>query len=336
MLSAYLKVGYFSDEFVRYGLANFWMFAMLLAVLGMTLAILSAQQRSATQLMALSAKVFSVSGDGIMITDAGNKLVAVNPAFTELTGYASEEVLGRNPSLLSSGHQIRQFYVEMWEKLIEDGLWAGEIWHRRKNGEAYLAKLTINAVKDQAGRVINWVGIFSDITASRAEQESVVHQAQHDFLTNLPNRLLFRDRFMQQLAIARRRDIKFAVIYIDLDRFKPVNDNFGHQVGDQLLVAVAERLSSMVREIDTVSRFGGDEFAVLVSEVSGKEEVSILAEKILRALEMPFLVAEHALSVSASLGVAMYPDNGCEMNEIMDNADAAMYLAKRSGKITYS
>lgn len=331
LASAFLQVGYFSDDFARYGLANYWIFAMLLAVAGMALAILSTAQRKAAHQIALNAKVFAVSNDGIIIADTNNRIVEVNPAFTALTGYARNEVLGRNPRLLASGKQDRGFYADMWKSLTELGYWEGELWSRRKDGVAYLEKLLIYTLKDVRGRVVNRIGVFSDITQSKQEQETVAHQAQHDFLTNLPNRLLFRDRFKQQLAWARRNSRKFAVMYIDLDRFKPVNDTLGHQMGDLLLIAVANRLRSQVREVDTVSRFGGDEFAILVSDVMAQNDVAKLADKILAALSQPFILDGHTINTSGSLGIAMYPDDGSDMETILGKADAAMYKAKHSG-----
>lgn len=335
LAGAYLQAGYFSDDFVRYGLANFWMFAMMLAVAGMALAILSTLQRRAMHQIALNAKVSEVSNEGIVIVDANGNIVDVNPAFTMLTGYTRDEVLGQNPRLLKSGKQSSEFFADMWKALIEAGHWEGELWNRRKNGEVYLEKLAIYTLKDEHGKVANRIGIFSDITQSRAEQETVAHHAQHDFLTNLPNRMLFRDRFKQQLANAKRNGKKFAVIYVDLDKFKPVNDRLGHQIGDQLLVAVAERLKSQVREVDTVSRFGGDEFAILLSEVMNRNDVTNLAGKILIALNQPFILEGNMVGISGSLGIAMYPDDGNEMEAIMSKADAAMYRAKHNGSNTY-
>lgn len=331
LASAYLQVGFFADDLVRYGLADYWMFAMLLSVAGMALAILSTAQRKAAHQLALNAKVFAVSNDGIIIVDAGNRIVEVNPAFTVLTGYERDEVLGRNPRLLASGKQDRAFYTAMWKSLTELGYWEGELWSRRKDGVAYLEKLLIYTLKDAQGRVVNRIGVFSDITQSKAEQETVTHLAQHDFLTNLPNRLLFRDRFKQQLAWAKRNSRKFAVMYIDLDRFKPVNDTLGHQMGDLLLVAVASRLRSQVREVDTVSRFGGDEFAILVSDVTAQNDVAKLADKILAALSQPFILDGHTVNTSGSLGIAMYPDDGDDMETILARADAAMYRVKNGG-----
>jgi len=331
LLSAYLHIGLFADDFVRYGLANFWMFAMLLAVMGMSLAILSTAQRAAVNHIALNAKVFSVSNDGILITDAQSNIVEINPAFTKLTGYTSDEVIGKNPRLLASGKQAQGFYAGMWRTLIEQGYWEGEIWNRRKNGEAFLEKLRIHTIKDFHGRVVNHIGIFTDITLIKMEQETITHQAQHDYLTGLPNRLLFRDRFNQQLALAKRHELKFAVIFLDLDQFKPVNDRYGHFVGDLLLAAVAERLTALVREIDTVSRLGGDEFAILFSEVADQQSVIALADKILNSLEQPFTLENRTIQVSASLGIAMYPEDGSDLDTMMNKADKAMYQAKRSG-----
>lgn len=335
LASSYLHVGVFADDFAHYGLANFWMFSMLQAALGMSLAIMSSMQRWDVYRLALSSKVFAVSNDGIIITDARNNIIEVNPAFTALTGYAREEVIGKNPRMLSSGKQDRRFYDDMWNTLLEFGHWEGELWNRRKDGAIYLEKLHIHTLTDQNKRPINRIGIFADITLSKAEQETFAHQAQHDCLTNLPNRLLFRDRFNQQLAMSRRHAKKFAVIYLDLDQFKPVNDTLGHQMGDQLLVAVAVRLTSLVREIDTVSRFGGDEFAILVSEVLSRDDVTNLAEKILETLNRRFEIEGNTIFVSGSLGIAVYPDDGSDMETLLNHADAAMYQAKRNGANCY-
>lgn len=336
LASAYLNVGIFSDDFAKYGLSNFWMFSMLLATVGMGLAIIFTSNRHAVQKAELNAQVFDVSHDGVMIVDAQNNIVSTNPAFTRITGYLPEEVVGKDPRLLSSGRHAPDFYHGLWESLQKTGNWDGEIWNRRKDGAVYLEQLSIRTVTDYRNRVISRVGIFSDITQEKADQESITHQAQHDFLTNLPNRLLFCDRFNQQLAFANRHGMKFAVIYLDLDDFKPVNDSLSHQVGDLLLVSVADRLTSLVREIDTVSRFGGDEFAILVSEVGSVEDATTLAGKVLTSLRQPFLLNEHTVKISGSLGIALYPDHGKDMESLMHSADTAMYQAKRNGGDSYA
>ena len=331
LASAHFKIGVFADDFARYGLSNFWMFAMLLAVIGKGFAITATAERRAAERNARHAKVFEVGHDGVLIADADNNIISANAAFTEITGYTEGEVSGKNPRLLSSGRQSRAFYAAMWASLLEHGHWQGELWNRRKDGEIFLTLLTIHTVKDGKDRVVSRVCVFTDITSQRAAEDSLAHQAQHDFLTNLPNRLLFRDRFSQQLAFATRHQKRFAVIYLDLDSFKPVNDKFGHQVGDELLIAVAERLAALVREIDTVSRFGGDEFAILVSEVDTVGDVITLADKVLKALNEPFMLDGHSISISGSLGIALYPTHGENLETLMNAADAAMYQAKQVG-----
>jgi diguanylate cyclase (GGDEF)-like protein/PAS domain S-box-containing protein len=329
MASAHLGVGLFANH---HGLANFWAAAFTLSLLGLSLAILTDERlRSALQI-ALHAKVFALSTDGIIIVDAQSRIISVNAGFTRISGYALSDVQGKKPSFYASGRHDRAFYHRMWTTLVETGQWQGEIWNRSQSGALYLINLTIQTVMNANGEVVNRIGMFSNITESRAIQEAVTHQAQHDFLTGLPNRQLFSDRFGQQLAHARRNNAKFAVIYLDLDGFKSVNDTLGHTTGDQLLIAVAQRLQAMVREIDTVSRFGGDEFAMLVSEVSHNSDVTTMADKVLTALAEPYLLNDHTVRVTASLGLAIYPYHGNDMDSLINAADAALLEAKVDGK----
>lgn len=335
LASSQLKIGFFADEFMTYGLSNFWMLAMMLAVVGMSFAILSTVQRHAARTIAQHAWVFEVSHDGVLITDADNNIVSVNAAFTTITGYSADEVQGKNPRILASGRHERAFYEQMWKSINETGYWTGEVWNRRKDGSVYLEQISIHCITDARGKVTSRLGIFSDITAKKANEHAITHQAQHDFLTKLPNRLLFCDRFSQQLAAAKRHGDKFALIYLDLDGFKPVNDQLGHAVGDELLIAVASRLKAAVREVDTVSRFGGDEFAVLVSDVESIDDAVMMATKVLATLNKPFHIGVHQVQISASLGIAMYPENGLDMEAILQNADEAMYQAKHNGHNQY-
>lgn len=332
MASAYLGSGFFRDVFQNYGLTNFWLAAMALALVPLSLAILTRERWHAALQTALHAKVFALSHDAVVICNEGDQIVSVNPAFTSITGYSADEVKGQRPCVYASGQHDEVFYQTMWDTILATDQWEGEIWNRRKSGELFLEKLSIRTIKDPDGRVVNRMGIFSDITESRAEQDAIRHQAQHDFLTNLPNRLLFTDRFGQQLAQARRNNNKFAVIYLDIDGFKGVNDTLGHPVGDQLLQAVAQRLTALVREIDTVSRFGGDEFAVLMCEVSQNNDVITLADKMLTALAQPYTLNAHTVEVTASLGLAIYPYHGHDMDSLINAADEALLQAKIEGE----
>ncbi len=330
--STYLNVGFFANEFERYGLSNFWFAAVMMSLVGLSVAILMDERLKALLQTSLHAKIYGLSSDGVVIVNALNQIVSVNPSFARITGYEAHEVIGKNPSYYASGQYDSAFYEGMWASILEFGRWEGELWNRRKNGELFLEKLSIQTICDSNQRPVNRIGIFADITESRATQDAVTHQAHHDFLTNLPNRLLFTDRFQQQLALARRHESQFGVIYLDMDGFKEVNDTHGHGVGDQLLIAVAQRLSALVREIDTVCRFGGDEFAVLASDVSQSSDVTALADKILTALAKPYTLKAHSVTVTASLGLAIYPHHGQDMETLVNAADAALLQAKEDGK----
>ncbi|OIP21919.1 MAG: hypothetical protein AUK50_00375 [Comamonadaceae bacterium CG2_30_57_122] len=332
LASAHLGVGMFADQFQSYGLTNFWFAALLHSQVGLSLAILAGERRRAMLQTSLHAKVFELASDAVVIINRQDEIVSVNPAFTRITGYAAAEVVGNKPVFYRSGKLNRAFYADMWSTIRQTGTWSGEVWNRRKSGELFLEQLNVQTLLDADGQVVNRVGIFADITQSRAAEEAIEHQAQHDFLTKLPNRLLFSDRFGQQLASARRNRGKFAVMYLDLDNFKTVNDTLGHAVGDQLLITMAQRLSELVREIDTVCRLGGDEFVVLMSEVQHRSDVIALADKLLDTLAQPYTLGEHTLRVTASLGLAMYPHHGSDMDSLLQAADQALYQAKKDGK----
>ena len=283
----------------------------------------------------ITASVFDNSQEAIVITDADNLIVNVNPAFTHITGYSREEVLGRNPRLLSSGHQESTFYDDMWATLKEEGAWRGEIWNRRKNGEIYAELLSISVIRDDAGKVQRHVAVFSDITYFKAHEAELSRVANYDALTGIPNRRLLVDRLGQSIAHARRSGRMLAICYIDLDGFKIVNDRHGHETGDRLLVDITRRLHEILREGDTLARLGGDEFVVLFNELSHKSECFQVLDRITQAIAAPMQIGGFQVAVSASIGVTFYPADDEDGDTLLRHADQAMYIAKQSGKNRY-
>ncbi len=276
----------------------------------------------------LAAKVFESAAEGIVITDPQARIVSVNQAFTVVTGYSSEDAVGKDVHLLKSGLQDEKFYREMWAALTQTGGWHGEIWNRRKNGEAYPAWLTLNIVKDERGRTTHYAAILMDITTQKKAEESLRHQATHDPLTNLPNCELFRDRASQVLALAHREKRIAAVMMLDLDHFKPINDSLGHATGDRVLQAVAQRLRGCLRDCDTAARLGGDEFAILLPEITVAGDAAPVAQRILAVLKQPFVFSGRECSISASIGISLYPAHGATADALLRSADSAMYRAK--------
>ncbi|TRZ70499.1 MAG: EAL domain-containing protein [Rhodocyclaceae bacterium] len=283
----------------------------------------------------LSAEVFENSHEGIFITDRENRIVTTNSAFTELTGYPRMEVIGRDPSFLASGRHGKEFYAGIWKALLEEGYWQGEIWERRKNGEIYPKWLSISAVKDSTGAIANFIAIFVDITERKANEQQIEFLAHHDVLTKLPNRLLVKDRLQQAMAHAERSNSKLALLFLDLDNFKTINDTLGHSVGDALLKAVASRLRDCVRDTDTISRQGGDEFLIILTDLPDAEAATPIVEKLLERFQVPFEADSHDVTTSVSIGVALYPDDGDDLEALQKNADMAMYQAKDAGRNTY-
>ena len=276
------------------------------------------------------------SQEGMVVTDADTVILKINHAFTRITGYADHEAIGRRMNILKSDVQDAAFYTAMWRTIQQSGNWQGEIWNRKKGGELYPSWLSITAVKTESGQVTHYVGTMIDITARKAMEEQMRHIAHHDMLTDLPNRILLSDRLQQSLAQAKRKKAKLALMYIDLDKFKPVNDNYGHEVGDLLLKAVASRLSlCLKRESDTVARLGGDEFVILLPNYDNEIDLARLAEAILKILSEPFLIEQNRIDISSSIGIATYPAHGIEVNALMKNADSAMYQAKHAGRSCY-
>jgi diguanylate cyclase (GGDEF)-like protein/PAS domain S-box-containing protein len=292
-------------------------------------------RKQAEARLQLAASVFTNIREGIMITDTSGIIIEVNDAFTEVTGYTREEALGQTPRILRSGHQPPEFYTAMWADLAGKGYWHGEIWNRRKNGEMFAEILTISAIRDTSGTVQQYVALFSDITTLKHHQQQLEHVAHYDALTNLPNRVLLSDRLQQAMLQCERRNLSLAVVYLDLDGFKHVNDKYGHNVGDELLGVISQRMKSALRDGDTLARLGGDEFiAVLVDLVSPKDCEPVLA-RILHAASEPVHLSEARLQISASIGVTIFPQDGSDVDVLMRHADQAMYQAKQTGKNRY-
>ncbi|HEY0721551.1 MAG TPA: diguanylate cyclase [Gammaproteobacteria bacterium] len=280
----------------------------------------------------LMLKVFENASEGVIITDPQAKILRVNHAFSRLTGYREAEVVGQRTNLLYSGRQNDEFYRQMWHQLLETGHWEGEIWNRRKNGDVYLEWLSIAAVKDSSGHTSHYVAVFSDITRAKENEQQLRHLAHFDQLTQLPNRILFHDRLHQAMAMARREGKQVAVLFLDLDGFKAVNDQLGHAAGDELLRQVAKRLQENLRESDTVSRYGGDEFTIVLPDVSSRDGIATTATKLVEAVARPYLIGGHSAHITTSLGISLYPSLADSGDKLITQADMAMYHAKNHGK----
>jgi diguanylate cyclase (GGDEF)-like protein/PAS domain S-box-containing protein len=294
----------------------------------------SERKEAETQLR-LAASVFAHSLEGIAITDAQNRLVDVNPSFTRITGYSKDELIGKDPKLLASGRHDAAFYRRMWAAIHEDGFWQGEIWNRRKDGDVYPELLSISVVRDAAGTLVSHIAVFSDISQFKAHEAELNRIANYDHLTGLPNRRLLTDRLEHALAQHRRRGRALALCYLDLDGFKPVNDRYGHAVGDRLLVKVAEALRKVVRGEDTIARLGGDEFVLLLTDLDEPAACYGLLDRILAGVREPITDGDLVHSLSASIGVTLCPPDSADPDTLMRHADQAMYQAKERGKNAY-
>ncbi len=293
------------------------------------------ERSAAEERMRLWNSIMRSTAEGVMVCDQHNRIVAVNPAFERITGFGEAEVIGQTPKILHSGRQDPDFYATMWNNLLTTGQWSGEIWNRRKSGEVYAEWLTLNAVKDADGRTTHYVGVFSDITEHKRQEQHLRHLALFDALTSLPNRTHLLQRLEHALTIGMRQKSRLAVLFVDLDRFKEINDSMGHDAGDVLLRTVAGRLRSVVRDADTVSRMGGDEFVLLLEDLRNGDDAARVAEELLREIARPVMLDGEEVAVSASIGIGLYPEDGTSAGELMRNADTAMYEAKRNGRNGY-
>lgn len=290
------------------------------------------EQKKAEDELRLAALVYQNSSEAMMITDADNCIISINPAFTLCTGYTLNDVLGKNPKILSSGKQTPEFYRAMWDALNTTGRWQGEVYNRRKNSDIFVEWVIINTVFNKDGSVQRRVALFSDISEKKKSEELIWFQANYDPLTKLPNRRLFVDRLQQELLKAERDQQSMGLLFIDLDRFKEVNDGLGHSMGDELLIQVADRLSTCVRKSDTVARLGGDEFTVIVTDLKGNTDIDKIAQNILTALGQPFTLNTSQAYVTASIGIALSPADADDFENLIRYADQAMYAAKNKGR----
>lgn len=282
----------------------------------------------------LTRALFETTAEAMMITDGEMRILSINPAFTRVTGFQEREVIGKDPRILKSGRHSPDFYQDMWEELLFNGHWKGEIWNRRKNGELYVQRLTISAIRDRDNRISNFVSVFSDITEEKKEEAETEYRATHDALTGLPNRTLLMDRLHGAITLAHRKAESVAIFFLDLDGFKPVNDNHGHVTGDLLLQEVANRLQHHIRESDTIARHGGDEFVVIaeIEKDNIRESVQRIGKRIEAVFEEEFQINKLIFHVGCSIGVSVYPDHGKEVNVLLDLADRAMYEVKRGAR----
>ncbi len=304
------------------------------------------ERKRAEEEMRLAEAITHYVLDGIMVTETDGTIRSVNDAFCRMIGLPREELIGSSPALFRSHRHGPEFYSRMWDGLSQQGSWEGEIWNRRSDGQLLPCYSRISAIKEPGGRIVSYVAVYSDISEHKATEERLTRMAFHDALTGLPNRLLFQDRLQHALSLSNRHTHKLAVMFVDLDGFKAINDNHGHEAGDQLLQKVAERLLACVRESDTVSRLGGDEFALILQDAGGEVSLEPLAEKVLSAMQRPFILEGgeddegHAhgqvqACISASVGIAIHPRDGDDAEQLLRSADQAMYEAKRGGKNAY-
>lgn len=330
ILTVYSKIpDYFSTEIIQ-----------LLTELGLDLTFAldaidrETARQKAEEALELSAKVFAQSREGIIISNGNNQIISINSAFTDITGYLAEDVIGKNPNMLSSGRHKYNFYQAMWKDLSTNNYWQGEVWNRRKNGEIFPEWMTISAVKDKQGQIVNYIAIFADISQHKETEAQIEHMAHYDPLTDLPNRILLKAHIDHELITAERNNTQFALLFLDLDHFKNINDSLGHSIGDQLLIEVAQQLKSVVREEDTISRLGGDEFNILLPDTNFKGAATV-AEKVVKALSKAIYIEQNQLHISVSIGISLFPKNGQDYEALYKNADTALYQAKDKGRNQY-
>lgn len=302
---------------------------------GLCMVVTDLSERVLKQLQ-LAASVYQSSSEAMVVTDESNTILSVNPAFTTITGYSAEEAIGQTPNMLSSGRHDKNFFLAMWKAIETTGHWAGEIWNRKKNGDIFAEWLNINVIQDKAGSSHRHVALFSEITDKKKSEELIWKHANFDTLTQLPNRRLFSDRLEQGIKRASRAKDSMALLLIDLDGFKEVNDTYGHLVGDELLIEAAKRIKSCVRETDTVARLGGDEFTVILTEIADASHIERVARVLVEVLSRPYQLSKERANISASIGISVCPGDAKDPVTLLKNADQAMYKSKEDGKNCFS
>lgn len=279
--------------------------------------------------------VFNNSVEGICVTDSEERIIEINPTLCEISGFKKEQILGQTPRLFKSGLHEANFYRTMWQTIADFGQWTGELWNKRPDETRYAARLTISAIRNSRGKLTHYVGIMSDVTEGKRQQAHLEKIAHFDALTGIPNRLLLADRLRQAIAQAQRSGTFLAVCYLDLDGFKEINDHYGHEVGDCLLVEIAQRLNAILRAGDTVARLGGDEFVLLLWGLDNIADCNTMLQRIVENMATPVFINEHSLTISVSIGVAFYPKDAADPDILLGLADSAMYRAKFAGKNRY-
>ena len=332
LLGAIQGTGYFADDVAKTHLINYWLYIFTLSTVSMAMATYFTERKQIESDLRIAAVAFE-SQEAILITDTADVILRINKAFTKSTGYTEEEAVGQKTSILKSGRHDAAFYAAIRQSILNFGTWQGEIWDRRKNGEIYPKWLSITAVKGRDGVVTHYVGTHTDITERKAAEQQIKHLAFYDPLTELPNRRLLQERLKHSIDVHRRKGKQLALLMLDLDRFKVVNDSFGHKVGDELLQRVAERITTRLRNVDMVARLGGDEFIVLLEDISHSDDAARVAEEIIADISKPFKLTQSSdLWISASIGISLYPQHGDSNDILMDHVDVALYHAKDKGR----
>lgn len=337
LLDVYVfHIGSFSARLFPVDENEFWMRCIGLSLLlfcGLSAVYFFAQKASVLITSKLIHQILSSLRAAVMITDHDNKIIFINQCYTEITGYSWDDVVGKNPNVLSAGIQDKAFYKQLWVTLNSTGSWEGEVWNRKKSGELFAEWINISIVKDRKGHLLYYVGIFSDISIRKEQEKQIMHYAYYDVLTNLQNRRLYVEQLKQAIALSKRNQQNLAVVFIDLDDFKEVNDQFGHVIGDAYLCQVASLMKSHLRESDVVARFGGDEFVLLLVNMPSKEAALKFSQELSSKLEAAMIqIEDKTFLVKASLGCAVYPDDGLDAESLIQIADAHMYEVKTQRK----